>query len=118
MVCITSFRYTVIDPDEVSKYALYYALRKRLDNNVNLKRFQFDLFFTNCYFFKEVDLVPYTFDQTLENVKHMAITNALWIDPSTILQPWPEAESRLKVTIRPFELPVDFKMNYLSLHTF
>lgn len=58
-------------------------------------------------------MIPYTFDQTFENMKHMAITNAIWIDPSTILQPWPEEESRLKVTIRPFQLPVRFKFNCL-----
>jgi len=42
----------------------------------------------------------------------MEITNALWIDPNTILQPWPEEENRLKVTIRPFELPVCLKLTY------
>ncbi len=31
----TSFRYVIIDPVEVSKYDLYYALRKHLDDNVN-----------------------------------------------------------------------------------
>ncbi len=42
-------------------------------------------------------------------MKHMEISNAVWIDPLTLMQPWPEEESRLKVTIRPFELPV-FKL--------
>jgi len=59
-----------------------------------------------------VDLVPYTFDQTLDNLKHMALTTALWIDPIALLQPWPEEESRLKVTVRPFELPVGLKFPY------
>ena len=53
-----------------------------------------------------MDVVPYAFDQDLENVKHMEISNAVWIDPITLMQPWPDEESRLKVTIRPFELAV------------
>lgn len=126
LICITSFRYTIIDPAEVSKYALYYALRNHLDNNVKDKQFYFKLFikiysthkYLSLEYLQEVDMIPYTFDQTLENMKHMALTNALWIDPSTILQPWPEEESRLKVTIRPFELPVCFKCNYLIKHNF
>ncbi len=55
--------------------------------------------------------MPYAFDQDLENLKHMALSNAISIGPITLLQPWPEEESRLKVTLRPFQLTVS------SLHT-
>lgn len=55
------------------------------------------------YVLKEVDAVPYTFDQDLENLEHMELSNAVWISPVTFMQPWPQEESRLKVTIRPFQ---------------
>lgn len=66
--------------------------------------------------FKEVDIVPFTFGQDLENLKHMEIAVPLWISPLKIMQPWPEEQSRLKVTIRPFQLPVCFNNHMLIIH--
>ena len=57
-----------------------------------------------------MDIVPFTFGQSLENLKHMEIASALWISPIKIMEPWPDEQSRLKVTIRPFQLPVCFKI--------
>ena len=62
---------------------------------------------TKC---KEMDMVPFTFGQDLGNLKHMEIAVPLWISPLKIMQPWPEEQSRLKVTIRPFQLPDGFKI--------
>ncbi len=45
--CKTSFRYTVIDPAEISKYSLYDALRKHLDNKVSHNSFVSNLFVFN-----------------------------------------------------------------------
>ena len=53
-------------------------------------------------------MVFYLFKQVFENLEHMELTCAIWIDPVTLMQPWPEEESRLKVTVRPFQLPVLF----------
>lgn len=36
----------------------------------------------------------------------MELTSALWIDPLKLLQPWPDEQSRLGVTIRPFQSTV------------
>ena len=52
---------------------------------------------------KQVDIVPYMFDQDLNNLKHMEFTSTVWIDPLALMQPWPEEESRLKVASRPFQ---------------
>lgn len=59
-----------------------------------------------------MDFVPFPFDQTLDSLKYMVLTTAIWIDPVALLQPWSEEESRLKVTVRPFELPVGLKFPY------
>ena len=56
------------------------------------------------FIYKQVDIVPYMFDQDLNNLKHMELTSTVWIDPLALMQPWPEEESRLKVAIRPFQI--------------
>jgi len=53
-------------------------------------------------------MVFYPFKQVFENLEHMELTSAIWIDPVTLMQPWAEEENRLKVTVRPFQLPVLF----------
>ncbi len=50
---------------------------------------------------KDVDVAPYLFDQESNNLQHMELTSTLFIDPVSILQPWPPEESRLLVTVRP-----------------
>ena len=57
---------------------------------------------------KEVDLIPFPFVQDFYNLKHMELTSAVWIDPLKLLQPWPEEQNRLGVTIRPFQSAVCF----------
>ncbi len=57
-----------------------------------------------CALKKQVDVVPYMFDKDLNNLKHMELTLTVWIDPQALMQPWPEEESRLKVTISPFQI--------------
>lgn len=58
--------------------------------------------------------MPYTFEMILENVKHMELSFPFYVDQVTLLQPWPAEESRLKVTIRPFDYIVNslfYKLN-------
>ena len=40
--------------------------------------------------------------QDFDNLKHMEIVPAIRIDPLKLLQPWPEEQSRLEMTTRPF----------------
>jgi len=59
--------------------------------------------------------------QDLYNLKHMELTSAIWIDPLKLLQPWPEEQNRLEVTIRPFQptvciiIPIIFKIYFFTL---
>ena len=39
----------------------------------------------------------------------MEVAPVLWIEIMGMIQPWPEEESRLSVTIRPFQWEVNFK---------
>jgi len=62
----------------------------------------------NCQFVsrKDVDIVPYMFDQDINHLKHMELVSTIWIDPMAIMQIYPEEEGRLSVAIRPFQLTV------------
>lgn len=64
------------------------------------------ILYTDLSILQKVDFVPYPFDQESDILKHMALSNAVWIGPTILMQPWPEEESRLKVTIRPFQSTV------------
>ncbi len=64
---------------------------------------------------KEVDLIPFTMVQDFDNLKHMEIVPAIWIDPLKLLQPWPEEQSRLEVTTRPFQPKVCITFLYLKM---
>ena len=44
--------------------------------------------------------------QDLENLKHMELVTPLEMDFTTILQPYPDEENRIGVTLKPFSLPV------------
>ncbi len=64
----------------------------------------------HLFFLKEVDLIMFLFEQDLYNLKHMELTSAIWIDPLKLLQPWPNEQNRLEVTIRPFQSTVCFNL--------
>jgi len=44
--------------------------------------------------------------QDFDSLKHMEIAAAIWISPLKLLQPWPDEQSRLEVTTRPFQSTV------------
>ena len=63
---------------------------------------------SNSYLFnlKDVDVIPFLMVQDFDSLKHMEISAVIWIDPVKLLQPWPDEQSRLEVTIRPFQSEV------------
>lgn len=61
---------------------------------------------------KEVDVYPFSFVQDFEGLKHMELMAAYYIDSLALLQPYPDEESLLDVTTRPFELPVWIKFDF------
>ena len=66
---------------------------------------QLKLFFIRDYL-KNVDLVAFAFDQVSFHLTHMEVAPILWIESMGMIQPWPEEQSRLLVTIRPFQWKV------------
>jgi len=101
-------KYSVVDEGQVAKYGTISALIKHLDDKVSQLVIVIDELNTNLilliFINEDVDVVPYMFDQEINNLQHMELTSTLFIDPYSILQPWPLEESRLGVTIRPFQL--------------
>ena len=55
---------------------------------------------------KIIDTAPFLFDVKPRNFQHLAKTYPMYITPVTLLQPWPNQESRLKVVIKPFDITV------------
>ena len=53
-----------------------------------------------------VDFSPYSFELTVERMSKLEITYPFWIVPVSLLQRFPEEESRLKIQIKPFTLTV------------
>jgi len=58
---------------------------------------------------KEVDVVPFLFDQELNTLKHMELATTVWIEPLALMQPYPEEKNRLYVAIQPFQWMVNFE---------
>ena len=50
-----------------------------------------------------IDFVPTLRYQRLETSKVVELVTALWIDPFVLLQPFPDEESHLDVTQKPFQ---------------
>lgn len=58
------------------------------------------------WYLKVVDFIPIARYQNVETMKLMELVTPIWIDHSILLQPFPDEESHLDVTIKTFELPV------------
>ena len=68
---------------------------------------QYSITFTHKLFFKEVDLSTYLFEMTTERMNSLEITYPEWIVSVSLLQRFPNEESRLKIQIKPFTLTVN-----------
>lgn len=92
-----------MEPWEITKYGITESLRNYLYNNVCTSIFE------NSYninfswpFGQAVDIVSFPFESSLDNLKYMANSQPFWIGDYSLLQPWPNEESRLRILIRPF----------------
>ena len=80
----------------------------KLSKNMSLVLLNYaSIFFIRLlFYFKAVDFTAAPYYHSLENGKRMELITPIGIDFFTILQPFPDEESRLEVTIKPFNFTV------------
>ena len=98
----------IVDPTNVTKYGLYLALNHYYNKVISIHKLEWLIkWWTEVVLhLKGVDFIPVATYQSLNLLNKIEILPIVSMDAFYLLQPYPGEESRLDITVKPFQLTV------------